>query len=120
MVTNCNNEFARLLSGLEEYYTLWGSGLKKQANNSIRETMNYYDTLSIDIRNEFIVFVCNRICDKIDDDIYNSTLTHEISIRFKKDLRPFADKGILPQARWYCELFGSLDEAILIYKMKLY
>ena len=43
-------------------------------------------------------------------------MPYEVSIRLAQELFPFVNQGVLPQARWYCELFGDLDETISTYQ----
>lgn len=105
-----------LQKGLNDYYKLWEEGLKKKANLVIREIMKYYDTLSEDIHKEFISIVCTEICDNHVELFRDRSLPYEVAIRFRQELFPFVNQGVLPQARWYCELFGNLDETILVYQ----
>lgn len=105
-----------LQKGINDYCRFWEQGLKKRANVVIRETMKYYDTLSEDIHKEFISIVCTEICDNHVELFRDYSLPYEISIRLRQELFPFVNQGVLPQARWHCELFGDLDETILIYQ----
>lgn len=105
-----------LQKGLNDYCKFWEQGLKKRANVVIRETMKYYDTLSEDIHKQFISIVCTEICDNHVKLFRDYHLPYEISIRLEQELLPFVEQGGLPQARWHCELFGDLDETILIYQ----
>lgn len=105
-----------LQKGLNDYCKLWEQGLKKQANAVIREIMKYYDTLSEDIHKEFISIVCTEICDNNVELFQDYALPYEVSIRLEKELFPFVNQGVLPQALWHCKLFGDLDETISIYR----
>ena len=105
-----------LQKGLNDYCKFWEQGLKKRANAVIREIMKYYDTLSEDIHKEFISIVCTEICDNHVELFRDYSLPYEVSIRLAQELFPFVNQGVLPQARWYCELFGDLDETISTYQ----
>lgn len=94
----------------------WEQGLKKRANAVIREIMKYYDTLSEDVHKEFISIVCTEICDNHVELFQDYSLPYEVSIRLGQELSPFVNQGVLPQARWHCELFGDLDETVSIYQ----
>lgn len=104
-----------LQKGLNDYCKFWEQGLKKKANLVIREIMKYYDTLSEDIHKEFISIVCTEICDNHVELFRDYSLPYEVAIRLRQELFPFVQQGVLPQARWYCELFGYLDETISVY-----
>lgn len=104
-----------LQKGLNDYCKFWEQGLKKKANLVIREIMKYYDTLSEDIHKEFISIVCTEICDNHVELFRDYSLPYEVSIRLRQELFPFVQQGVLPQARWYCELFGYLNETISVY-----
>ena len=104
-----------LQKGLNDYCKFWEQGLKKKANLVIREIMKYYDTLSEDIHKEFISIVCTEICDNHVELFRDYSLPYEVSIRLRQELFPFVNQGVLPQARWYCELFGYLNETISVY-----
>ena len=104
-----------LQKGLNDYCKFWEQGLKKKANLVIREIMKYYDTLSEDIHKEFISIVCTEICDNHVELVRDYSLPYEVSIRLRQELFPFVNQGVLPQARWYCELFGYLNETISVY-----
>ena len=106
----------QLQKGLNDYCKFWEQGLKKRANAVIREIMKYYDTLSEDIHKEFISIVCTEICDNHVELFRDYSLPYEVSIRLAQELFPFVNQGVLPQARWYCELFGDLDETISTYQ----
>ncbi|MEY8393083.1 hypothetical protein AALA98_17400 [Lachnospiraceae bacterium 45-W7] len=106
----------KLQKGLNDYCKFWEQGLKKRANEVIRECMKYYDTLSEDVHKEFISIVCAEICDNHTELFRDYSLPYEVSIRLARELFPYVDQGVLPQARWHCELFGDLEETISVYR----
>lgn len=105
-----------LQNGLKEYKKLWDSGLKKKANEKLRSAMQYYDTLPAQIHNMFISIICNSICNNKRGILEHKHLPYEISVRLSKELSVYVKEGILPQALWYCELFGTLDDIIVVYQ----
>ncbi len=106
----------KLRNGLIEYRELWESGLKKKANEILRGTMRYYDSLPADVHSLFISIVCGKICNNESGLFDFKRIPYEISIRLSKELACYMKDRILPQARWYCELFGDLDDKISVYE----
>ncbi len=107
----------KLRNGLSEYHRLWESGLKKKANEVLRDTMKYYDTLPSDVHGVFLSVICGKICDNRAKGAFDFIrIPYEISTRLSKELAQYMKDGVLPQARWYCELFGDLDDKISLYE----
>jgi len=107
----------KLRNGLSEYHRLWESGLKKKANEILRDTMKYYDALPPDVHSLFLSIVCGKVCDNRAKGAFDFIrLPYEISTRLSKELAHYLKDGVLPQARWYCELFGNLDDKMSVYE----
>ncbi len=107
----------KLRDGLIEYRRLWESGLKKKANEVLRDTMKYYDTLPSDVHSLFHSVICGKICDNKAKGAFDFIrIPYEISTRLSKELAVYMKDCVLPQARWYCELFGVLDDKISLYE----
>ncbi len=118
-ITNLAGLPDKLKNGLIEYDRLWESGLKKKANEVLRDTMKYYDTLPSDVHSLFHSIICNKVCVNRSKGFisYDSIrIPYEISTRLSKELAVYMKDGVLPQARWYCELFGDLYDTISLYE----
>ncbi len=107
----------KLRNGLSEYHRLWEIGLKKKANEVLRDTMKYYDTLPSEVHSLFHSIICGKICDNRAKGAFDFIrIPYEISTRLSKELAQYMKDGVLPQARWYCELYGDLYDAISLYE----
>ena len=98
----------QLRHGISEYIDLWRSGLKKQANSSIRKTMQYFDTLDENTRRVFE----DNLCKSIENSKTDRRLPYEISVRLERSLKQSADNNEMPRSRWYCMLFCTGSQMI--------
>ena len=97
-----------LKHGITEYIRLWQSGLKKQANSSIRDTMQYFDTLDKTVQRNFE----DSLCKSAEKSKTAVRLPYEISVRLSASLKQSADNNEMPRSRWYCMLFCTGSQMI--------
>ncbi|GAA0075864.1 hypothetical protein UT300005_02420 [Clostridium sp. CTA-5] len=111
-------EDERLQNGFNDYYELWEKGLKKQANKSIRETMQYFDSLNKQKKKSITYHYCKAVCEQEEyTNLYSRMFHHvdipyEIMTRISKILKEDCDSNYMPQIRWYYEFFDKDDKII--------
>lgn len=97
-----------------EYLKQWNQGLKKKANQMIKEAMKQFDGWSHEHKTAVVLEFCAKVCDREDSPFHQiyHRLPYELSIRIKDILYDCCEEKGMPCLRWCYELCGH-DRDIL-------
>lgn len=96
-------------SGLKEYWSLWNSGLKKEANRRLDQTMRQIDTWELKRKRTVLLEFCADVCENENSPYrsMHSGLPYGLFTPVKAVLYDCcADMG-MPYLRWCYELCGK-------------
>jgi len=106
-----NSAYAEFLSGVNEYYRLYGTGLKKRGNAYLKEYIKKFRARPKEERdailNEFCRFVCDGEEGKKLLERGNGELPFELRSVVSEYLVEKCNRNEMPHMRWYYELFNS-------------
>lgn len=91
-----------------EYLKLWNLGLKKKANQIIKEAMEQFDGWSKEHKKEVVLEFCAQVCDTEDSPFRQvfGRVPYELSTRIKDILYDCCEEMGMPCLRWCYELCG--------------
>ncbi len=107
-------DYTEFIKGVNEYYRLFNTGLKKQGNAYLSEFAKKFRLCHTDKKNEILNEFCRFVCDtEVGKELLkrgNGELPYELKKIVLEYLREKCKQNEMPHLRWFYELFKNSRE----------